>query len=229
MWSLIPRKLPKTKTKQSVARKLRPRFVSLANQMLETLRDQAEKACVCSFFSFQISNSFKPNAGLQTSCRGINRLTSSECGSMTPPRQRPQDRQATSEKPGEVRRPSHPPWEGEDQLSSDRPACAAAWSESTAHAPCGWARAVRHVARQLSQSAQPSAVFKSTAGSTVVGSCVTARESGSEGRLPLPCRALGAEGPVGLVGGMENRDVPPGPYRATKLVRQRERRDWPAG
>lgn len=115
MWSLISRNLPKTKTKRSVARKLRPRFVSLANQMLETLRDQAEKACVCSFFPFQISNSFKPNAGLQTSCRGINRLTSSECGSMTPPRQRPQDRQATSEKPGEVRRPSHPP--GREKIS----------------------------------------------------------------------------------------------------------------
>lgn len=84
------------------------------------------------------------------------------------------------------------------------------------------------MARQLSQSAQPSAVFKSTAGPTVVGICVAARESGSECRLPLPSRAPGAEGPLGPVGGMENRDVPPGPYRATKLVRQRERRDWPA-
>ena len=42
-----------------------------------------------------------------------------------------------------------------------------------------------------------------------------------EGYLPQPCTAPGVDGPPGPVVGMENRSVPPGPYRATKLVRQR--------
>ncbi|ELK06249.1 hypothetical protein PAL_GLEAN10023856 [Pteropus alecto] len=43
----------------------------------------------------------------------------------------------------------------------------------------------------------------------------------SECNFPPPCTAPDADRPPGPVGGMETRSVPPGPYRATKLVRQR--------
>lgn len=43
---------------------------------------------------------------------------------------------------------------------------------------------------------------------------------GLQGRFSPPCGAPDADRPSGPVGGMENRSVPPGPYRATKLVRQ---------
>ncbi|XP_059945934.1 DEP domain-containing protein 1A isoform X2 [Mesoplodon densirostris] len=55
------------------------------------------------------------------------------------------------------------------------------------------------------------------AGPTVVWDCAAAGVSGAECRLPPPCRAPGADRPSGLVGGMENQGVPPGPYRATRL------------
>lgn len=77
------------------------------------------------------------------------------------------------------------------------------------------------MAQRRSQSAQPSEVFKSMAGPTVVGGCAAAGFSGAECRLAPPCRAPGADRPSGPVGGMENQGVPPGPYRATRLVRPR--------
>lgn len=92
---------------------------------------------------------------------------------------------------------------------------------NAAQTNCGRVLAARHVTRRRGQSAQPSALFKLAARPTVVPCLAAVGATEPRGRLTPPCTARAADRPPGPPGGMESRSVPPGPYRATKLVRQR--------